>query len=94
MAPNHELALRRALVGEVPPFVHTITAVSADGQIRPEVYHLPTVKKGWKQKFEEVIESEFDQCLPARPVPPLQFTFREQAVFEASEPTCLLHRRP
>lgn len=57
-----ELALHRALRGEVPPCVHAITA---DLSVRPLQLHVYHYGENCKEQLsEEVIKSEMDQCLP------------------------------
>jgi hypothetical protein len=89
-----ELALRRALVGEVPDFVSAITAEGRGATVVVNVYHLATVRNGWRQEFEQVVESEFEQHLPGAQRVKLSFVFQDAGRVEIGGPMCVLHRRP
>ena len=93
LSPSLELALHRALLGEVPDFVNAITAEVSGSGVVLSVYHLPTIQNGWRQEFEEVVESEFEQQMTKQQRPKLSFLFRGADEFEAVGPICVLHRR-
>jgi hypothetical protein len=94
VSPGVELALRRALVAEVPDFVSAVTAEGNDSAVTLTIYHLPTVRSAWRREFEEVVESEFEQHVPREKRTTLKFAFRPAADFGVVGPMCILHRRP
>ncbi len=87
-----ELALHRALRGEVPPCVCAITADLAARPIKLHVYcHGDNIEE---QLFEEVIESEMDQCLPNdvdKSLAQIDCLFHKADEFDASSDLLLLH---
>ena len=87
-----ELALYRALRGEVPPCVHAITA---DLSMRPLQLHVYHYGENCKKQFsEEVIESEMDQHLPDdmdKSLFPIVCLFHGPNEFEITSGLCLLY---
>jgi hypothetical protein len=92
--PAVELALRRSLVGEVPGFVRAIIADQRMDRVRITVFCLPTIRDAWRGEFEQEIESEYEQNLPADGRPGLEFLFVGEDQFRIEGPVCILHSRP
>lgn len=89
-----ELALHRALRGEIPPCVYAITA---DLSARPIELHIYSYGDDCAGQFEEVevIESEMEQCLPKdveRTLAHISYSFHEADGFDISSDLCLLYR--
>lgn len=83
-----ELALHRALRGEVSPSVHAITADLGARPIRLNVYGSE------ESVFEEAVESEMQQCLPQgvdKSLAQVICTFHSQDEYEVSSEVCLLY---
>jgi len=92
-----ELALHRALRGEVSPCVHAITV---DLAVRPLQLHIYGYGSDCKehlseQNFEEVVESEMDQCLPDdvdKSLAQIVCSFHDVNEFDNASGLCLLYR--
>ncbi|MEL6544521.1 MAG: hypothetical protein AAFQ82_07830 [Myxococcota bacterium] len=80
---SHELALHRALRGELDPAIHAIVARISEALVDVLIYH-DTVADFDQDLFHEVVASEFDQNLPSgsRPPPAVRITFRPSMDFE------------
>jgi hypothetical protein len=87
-----ELALHRALRGEVPPCVH---AVTVDLSARPLQLHVYGHGSDCNEQLsEEVIESELEQCLPDgvdKSLAQIACWFHDATEFDISSGLCLLY---
>lgn len=90
-----EHAVHRALRGEVPRCVRAIVATKLSPQaVVLHVFHYGPASR--LTDFEEVVESELDQCLPAglSKAPPLTCEFLPAETFEALPGLIILHDNP
>ena len=87
-----ELALYRALRGEVPSCVHAITTDLSTRPLQLHVYHYG---EDCKEQFsEEIIESEMEQCLPSdvdKSLSHILCLFHGPNEFEITSNVCLLY---
>ena len=87
-----ELALYRALRGEVAPCVY---AINADLSARPIELHVYCCGESCKEQLsEEVIESEMEQCLPNdvdKSLARINCSFHKADEFDISSGLCLIY---
>ena len=89
------LRIGKGLRAEVPPCVRAIVAVQMSlDAVMLHVFHYGPVLP--LNDFEELVECEIDQCLPAAlsKAPRLSFEFLRAETFEALPDRIVLHDNP
>ena len=89
-----ELAIHRALRGEVPPCVRAIVANLSREAIALRVFHYGQPSQ--LSDFQETVESELDQCLSGglKKAPRLSYEFLPAENFEVFPGTLVVHDNP
>ena len=90
-----ELAIHRSLRAEVPPSVRGIVVANMSPDlVELQVFHYGPVSE--LANFDEIVESELQQCLPSgvTKAPQLRVKFLPAETFEVLPSHCIVHNNP